>query len=49
MKIIVTEDDSYKDEVREQAKEQLTQNIAIGFAEALKELGHINFEIIIKE
>lgn len=47
--IKITHDNTYKEIIREQTKEPLMQNIAIGFAEALKELGHNNFEIIIKE
>jgi hypothetical protein len=49
MKPIKITNPKYKEIIREQTKEPLIQNIAIGFAEALKELGHNNFEIIIKE
>lgn len=52
----VTEDDSYKTELKDKITEEfgtdsemeLTENIALGFAEALKKLKHKNFDIIVK-
>ena len=46
-----TKDDQYKAQIKEQMgdtqEDKLQTNIAIGFAEALKELGHNNFEVVI--
>ena len=48
LSIKVTEDDSYKKEIREKCDDELQANIAIGFAEALKKWGHKDFEIMIQ-
>lgn len=52
----VEDDDEYKEELTSQMMDdfgdntdtQLQRNIAVGFAEAFRELGHRNFDIIVK-
>lgn len=52
----VKDDDSYKTELNDKMIEvfgvdsetELNKNIAVGFSEAFRELGHQNFDLIVK-